>query len=564
MQKKIREIRTFLGDWKNQTRHFRWMFNQTKAYIGPLLLLFAVDMGASLLGVGSSVVGKHLIDSATSGQGQASILPLVAITLGIVLLYACINYLTSLVHERYAFTVRLRAFDHVLQSEWRQISSYHSGDLVARLTSDIDSFANGTATVVPDFFLLIVRLVSAFAVLYHYDQTLAVTALLFGPMGAIFSVVFSDRLKKYQIALKETESKYQAHMQESIVNISVVKAFQQESNCFDRLSAIREERIGIVKRRNQWNAFINLCMQLIFNAGYLTAFGWGIYKLSTGSITYGTMSVFLSLVTQIQGPVFGLAKLFPQFIAVLASVGRIMEIEDQQQEHIDAPVIRSQDVGLLMRDVHFAYHEDQVLQGVDLDIRPGDIVGLIGYSGAGKTTLIRLILSLIHPQGSGEVLFYDHTGAQEVVSRSTRRLISYVPQGNSLYSGTLLDNLHMGKADATEEEIWEALEIADAADFVRHLPQGLRAVIQERAGGLSEGQAQRIAIARAILKDAPFLILDEATSALDEKTEATMLSRLSKSKRMRTCIVITHRTAMLQYCTRALEIADARIYEKFM
>lgn len=563
MQKKIIKLRAFFLDWENQLKSIKWIFLQTKVYIGPLLLLFLVDVTASLLGVESTVIGKHLIDGATSdGSLLGGILPMIVVSLAIILLYAVINYLSSLIHEKYAFTVRLRCFERVIHTKWQKISSFHSGDLVARLTSDVDSFAYGTATVLPDLLLLIVRLVTAFSVLYYYDHVLAITALLLGPMGAFISIAFSDKLKQYQIALKETESKYQALMQETIANISVVKSFELETESYRRLFAIREERLHIVKLRNRWNMLINFSMQLLFNAGYLTAFGWGVYRLSTGSITYGTMSVFLSLVTQIQGPVMGLAKLFPQFITVLASVSRIMEIEQQEQEVPLEPIVHGEQVGILMQDVSFAYQEEKVLSDVRLDIHPGDIIGLVGQSGAGKTTLIRLILSLITPSSPGQVLFYDSSGAKEVASSSSRRLLSYVPQGNSLSSGTILDNLTMGRANATDTAIWEALEIADAADFVRNLPQGLQTIIQERAGGLSEGQAQRIAIARALLKDAPLLILDEATSALDEKTETTILSRLSASKRLRTCIIITHRKTMLKYCTRAIEMVDTRVYAK--
>lgn len=565
MQKNIEKIRFFFQDWKNQKIYLKWMLAQMKPFLGLFLLLLLIDTCASLLVVYESVVAKHLIDGATgdpSGNPQSYLIILAATLLGTIILYAVLDYLSAIVHERYAFAVRLRAFDRVLQSEWGWIASYHSGDMVTRLTSDVDTFANGTATMIPDLLLLIVRLISAFSVLYYYDHMLAIMALLLGPFGAILSVFLGDKMKKYQVALKETESKSLSLMQETVLNIAVVKAFQQEEKCTSWLSGIRDERMHLVKKKSKRNIYVNLSMQFVFTIGYMTAFAWGIYRLSTGSITYGTMSVFLSLAMQIQGPIMSLAKMVPQFINVLASVGRVMEVDGQQPEEPAEACVEPEGVGIRMHDVSFSYLEDQILDSVQFDIRPGDWVGVIGYSGAGKTTLIRLLLGFIHPKEPGQVLFYNASGKEEIASKSARRLIAYVPQGNSLQSGTILENLRAGNAEASIEKIWEALTIADAEDFVRNLPEGLDTAIGERASGLSEGQAQRIAIARAILKDTPVLILDEATSALDERTEAVVLERLSQHDKAKTCVIITHRRAMLEFCNRAFEMTNGQIIEK--
>ena len=622
MQKNVQKLLSFFRDWKNQKVYLKWMFAHIRPFLSVFLLLLLINGCASLLGVFQTVAAKNLIDGAAGvfqsappeatpsmstspavtppavalpeQAPQTAALPMASLTeippsafpqpsgllllaatlLFSIALHAALDYLSTIVHERYSFAVRLRAFDQVLQSEWEWVASYHSGDVVARLTGDVDTFATGTASMIPDLFLLIFRLVSAFAVLYYYDHVLAVTALLLGPAGALLSLLLSDKLKKVQMALKETESKSLALMQETVSNIAVVKAFSWEEKSIAWLSGIRDERMRLVKLRSKRNIAINLGMQIVFAMGYLTAFAWGIYRLQAGSITFGTMSVFLSLAMQIQGPIMSLAKMIPQFINVLASAGRVMEIDGQTPEPHAEEKVTPVHVGIRMHDVCFSYHEELILKNVCLDIRPGDRIGVIGYSGAGKTTLIRLILGFIHPgrpgrepkepgQALGEpghVLFYNDLGEEEPASRSARRLVAYVPQGNSLQSGTILENLAGGK-DISMAEIWEALTIADAVDFVKSLPEGLDTRIGERAGGLSEGQAQRIAIARAILKDAPVIILDEATSALDEKTEAAVLQRLSGSGKMKTCIIITHRRGMLAYCNRAFEIANAEVLE---
>ena len=563
MQKKRNKLLAFFADWRNQSRYLKWMLAQTKPYIGSLSLLILLDVMVSLLSVSSSVVAKNLIDQATIQNNMAGkqIALFCIITLGSIVLFGVTNYLTTLIHEKYAFTVRIRIFDKMLKSQWQQVSAYHSEDLMTRLTNDVESFARGTAVALSDFFLLAVRLISAFCVLYHYDHVLALTALALGPLGALSSLLFGDKMKKYQVQYKETESAYRALMQESLASITVVKTFQQEEKSYEKLLAMREKRLQVIKQRNKWSALLNVSMQAVFNIGYLAAFSWGIYRLSTESITYGTMSVFLSLVSQVQGPVMGLAKLFPEFINILTSVGRIMEVDALAAEPMEKEMKSAEGVGLKMEAVCFAYQQENVLENVSLDISPGDVVGLVGFSGSGKTTLIRLILALVYPQ-QGRLCFYNKWGEKEIANTKSRRLIAYVPQGNSLQSGTIRQNMLLGKKDATQSEIWEALEIADAAGFIRKLPEGLDTTIQEKAGGLSEGQAQRIAIARAIIRDdAPILILDEATSALDEKTEEEVLSRLSKSKKLKTCLIITHRKTMLRYCTRAFEMKDTRVME---
>jgi len=559
----LKKIIAFFRDWDNQSRYLGWMIKRTRPFAGSLFLLFILNVVIAVTGIGSTVFSKYVIDGAT-GSGKNVTTPgiaaLVVIAAASIAVSAVTSIISTHINERYAFGIRSQAFDTILKGAWTKVSSFHSGDMITRLTSDIDRVANGIASILPNFLFLIVRILIAFSVLFYYDNFLAVMALVVGPVGVILSLLFSGKLHKYQTQLNATESSYRSFMQETVEHIAVSKAFSREAVSHARLLSYRDERLRLILKRNKLSTAMNLCINVIFNAGYFIAFGWGIYRLSTGSITYGTMTVFLSLVAQVQGPIMGLGSIIPQFITVLSSTGRVMEIDAiaEEQRLADEKFFPDK-IGLTMRGLSFAYGEDNILDDVSLAILPGEIVGIVGYSGSGKTTLVRLILSLITPQ-AGEQFFVGENW-EEPISASSRRFVSYVPQGNTLFSGTIADNLRMGRPDAEAELLWEALEIADAADFVRLLDNGLDTRIGESGLGLSEGQAQRIAIARAVIRNAPLLILDEATSALDAQTEEKVLQRMCAAGLLKTCILITHRRTMLRFCTRALEVDNQLIRE---
>lgn len=563
MKEVLKKIIAFCRDWDNQSRYLGWMIKRTRPFTGSLLLLFVLNVVIAVIAVGSTVVSKYVIDGVTGSgtdmttPGIVALVLLAAVSIGV---GAFSSIISTHINERYAFGIRSQVFDSILNGAWTKVSAFHSGDMITRLTSDIDRVASGIASILPNFLFLIIRIIIAFGVLFYYDNFLAVMALVVGPIGVLLSLAFSGKLHLYQTQLNATESSYRAFMQETVEHIAVSKAFSREEVSHDRLLSFRDERLRLILKRNKLSTAMNLCISVVFNAGYFIAFGWSIYRLSTGSITYGTMTVFLSLVAQVQGPIMGLGSIIPQFITVLSSTGRVMEIDSiaEDERLAEAPFFPER-IGLSMQGLSYAYEEEKILDDLTLDIRPGEIVGIVGYSGSGKTTLIRLILSLISPQ-EGKQCFVGEDW-QEPVSASSRRFISYVPQGNTLFSGTIADNLRMGSPDADEASLWDALETADAADFVRPLDDGLNTRIGENGLGLSEGQAQRIAIARAVIRNAPLLILDEATSALDAQTEEKVLQRMYAGGLLKTCILITHRRTMLRFCTRALEIDNRTVRE---
>ncbi len=559
MQKIVGKLKRFFKDWPQTKDNVGWLKRQTKPFWRLIACMLAVDVVSALVGVGSSVVGKTVIDSATAGRDLADyIFLMVGMTLFSIVMSAVTGVIATYINEKLAFGVRGNVFAHVLRGGWRDLTKFHSGDLMTRLTSDVGTVSSGVASFIPGILLMAVRLGAAFVVLFQYDRALAVFALILGPAGVLLGVLFTERLKEYSLKLKQSESDYRSYMQETLANMTLVKAFQREDAAAARVNALRAERMALMLKQSRLSAVMNVCMRVVFSLGYVVAFCWGAYRLKQGDITYGTMTLFITLSQQIQGSIMGLGRMFPQFIGIMTSVTRVREVYELSREVPGGREGVPGSVGLRMRDVSFRYDEDSVLRSVTLDIRPGDAVGIVGYSGSGKTTLIRLALALVS-RDAGDMIYYGQ-GFEEEASMDARRFIAYVPQGNSLLSGSIRENLLTGNPDASDEDMWAALAVADADAFVRKLEGGLDAPVGERAGGLSEGQAQRIAIARAVIRNSPFLILDEATSALDEKTESRVLERICKNERQ-TAVIITHRRSMLAYCNRALEIEDETVHE---
>ena len=306
--------------------------------------------------------------------------------------------------------------------------------------------------------------------------------------------------------------------------------------------------------------FASAAMGLSFQLGYVVAFTWGVICIANKTITYGTMTVFLQLVNRVQAPILGLAQLIPRIISMLASAGRIIELQNLPQEHFNDVTIKHENIGVRISKVSFGYSDELVFDSADIEIRPGEFTALVGKSGIGKTTLVRLIMAFTHRM-EGNITFYNYDGEQLIACPDARKFIAYVPQGNTLFSGTIRENVLMGNMNATENDVKEALESAGAYDFIRNFPKGIDTVIGEKGVGISEGQAQRIAIARALIRRAPFLILDEATSSLDETTELRVLEGIRQWRPSPTCLLITHRRSALQYCDREIRIVDKKLRE---
>ena len=542
--------------------YISWLWQYTAPYAGRIGLLLLFGLLETFASLAMVQITKEIIDHATVGSGFGRLLTgYVLLLLGMQGISVLSTLLTALVTERFSFGIRRQIYEKILHSGWREVTAYHTGDLMTRLTSDAGNVADGIVGTIPNILQLGIELVLVFCMLFYYSPLLAVFALLVAPVAALCSWWLGKRLKRLQGKVQESESEYHSFLQESLANLLIVKAFTGEDRAVERLTKLREERFYWVYRKTGLGTASSTVMSLAFQGGYLIAFSYGAWQLSRQQITYGTMSVFLTLVNRVQAPILGLAQQIPRIIALLTSAGRIMELQRIPGEQRAAGEIRGWEIGVELRNVCFGYTREPVLKRVNLKICPGEFVAIAGESGIGKTTLIRILMAFLET-GAGTVDFYNGSGQRQETGAFVRKFIAYVPQGNTLFSGTVRENLQMGREDASEEELWEALKLASGENFVRSLPEGLDTVIGERGHGLSEGQAQRIAIARAFLRRAPFLILDEATSALDEATEVAVLQGLRALEPRPTCLLITHRKGVLKYCDRELCIREGSVTEE--
>jgi len=556
------KLKSLWNDRQNQYKYAKWLMQYTKPYLGRIILM----MFFSLSGTVSSLVMVHLtkkiIDNATEGNEFVTlIVGYLVLVLSLQAVGVVSSLMSTVLNEKFSFGIRKQIYEKIINSHWMDVKKYHTGDLMTRLTSDAGSIAGGIIGTIPNIILLGIELVMVFFTLFYYSPLLACFALLVAPVAALVSWWFGKKLKKLQVKVQESESAYRSFLQESLSNLLVVKAFANEEYSSKRLTTLRDDRFFWVFKRAKLGLASSTSMSVAFQLGYIVAFAYGAMLIAAKTITYGTMSVFLTLVNRVQAPVMGLAQQIPNVVSVLASAGRIMELQNIPLEEKEEINMQTENIGVDIKELTFGYSDETVLENVSLNVKPGEFVAIIGESGIGKTTLIRLVMSFMSDV-QGDISFYNTYGESIRANASTRNFIAYVPQGNTLFSGTVRDNILMGNLSATEEEIYDALKLSAGYDFVMDLPKGLDTVIGERGHGISEGQAQRIAIARAFVRKAPLLILDEATSSLDETTELSVLEGLQALTPKPTCIIITHRKSILKYCDREIKIENMNAIER--
>lgn len=557
----MRRIYKIIRDWRNQRSYFLWLVSYSVPYIPRITLILIMGIVDTLLSVGLAVILKRIIDGTASGGINVKVILLYLGGVLLSMLIVTISQLISTVlNERFSFDIRKQIYDKIIRSYWMDVKKYHTGDLLTRLTSDTEIVSEGIVVLIPTIIRLFIELLITFLTLFYFEPSLAIFALVLAPISGLICLIMGRKLKKLQIKVQESESRYRSFIQESLSNLLIVKAFSNESYSVEHLGELRKERFYWVFKKSKMSLISSAVLSLSFQLGYIGAFTVGAYLLAKKAITFGTMSIFMTLVNRIQAPIIALAQTVPRIVSVLASAGRVIELQDIPLELRDRTNMDTTQVGVKMENLCFGYSDDIVLEDVSFMVRPGEFVAVVGASGIGKTTLIRLIMSFIHSV-TGSIQFINSKGEYENVNAGVREFISYVPQGNTLFSGTIKDNILMGKLDAAEDEIQEALQLSASEYFVQQLPLGIDTVIGEKGHGLSEGQAQRIAIARALIRKSPLLILDEATSALDELTELDVIEGIRSLKPRITCIIITHRKSVLRYCDRELHIDNKKIAE---
>jgi len=543
----------------------KWMAGHSRSFVFSLLFLSVGGAIMAICGVGFALASRTLIDAAT-GANHANVWSTGAVMGAVILLQISLQSAISVVStrttEQLGNQMRRDLFNKLARTEWISYSAYHSGDIITRMTSDVSNVVSGMTGLIPGLVALGAQFLAAFVALYFFDPVIAILAFFLGPLMAVFAWFIGRKLKTLHLRCQESDSRTRSFLQEVLQNLLVVKVFNLEEPSSDRLQELQSQHLNWVVKRSWLGVASGAGLSFGFWLGYFLAIAWGSYRLSSGMITFGTMAAFLQLVGQVQGPFFGFARSLPTAVAMVASAGRLMELEglpveirDEEQSGTSNPVGDKYPLsGILVEEVSFCYNEDAaVLDRFSMEVRPGEVVALVGPSGEGKTTIMRLLLALVVP-AHGKIFITGGPEGRQEASPATRKLFSFVPQGNTVFSGTIEENLRMGNPDATREEIEKCARMACAWEFISELPEGMGTMIGERGLGLSEGQAQRLAIARALLRRTPILLLDEATSALDVETEARVLKAIRSSNPPRTCVVVTHRPSVSEVCDRIYQI----------
>lgn len=569
----MESIKIIINKWKDGTlrdiwEEWCWIYSYAKRYKKEIVFYIVLGLFGTVMGLGLSVVSKYMIDIVT-GYDTSSLWLMIVATLGLnifSLVFGSLNSRISLkINIRIQNDIQADIFDKIINVNWLDISKFHSGDILNRFSSDASTVAGSAIGWFPTVVTNVFSFVGAFALIMYYDPIMAAIALGSSPVLLLTSKYLMGRMRKYNEKLKIMNSEFLAFEGETFNNIDSVKSFDLVPLFSRKLRDFQKRYKDISLELNTFSIKTNIWMTIIGNLVSYACFGWGIYQLWTGRITYGTMTLFLNQAGKLSSAFSALVGVVPSTISSTMSARRIMDIVElpkevrEKEDTTYLQEVADKGFGIKLEDVFFAYVEDkQVLTSSSLIARPNEIVALVGPSGEGKTTLIRMFLGLIVPN-DGTAMLVDCNGNEIALGAATRRFFAYVPQGNSIFSGSIAENLRMVKEDATDEELIEALKIACAYDFVMALPEGIYGKLGEKGRGLSEGQAQRIAIARAVLCDAPVLLLDEATSALDVATERKVLKNIIQQRPNKTCIVTTHRPSVLNMCQRVYRVMDTKI-----
>ena len=560
-------IRKFKSDtFADVLRELRWISGYGRRYLWAIGWYILLGIIGTVFTLGASILSKDIIDIVTgyqTGYVVRTAIIYVIMQLTTIGLKAGTDRISALVQLRVTQDMRAEIFGKIMRAEWEQLSEYHSGDLLTRSSRDTDTVAGSIISWVPSLTVNSLQFAGTFLVLFWFDKTLALLALASAPVTLFISGFLVKRIRKHSKKMREISSETTAFHAEAFRSIQFIKAFHAVDTYCDKLTMIQKKHKNATLDYNKFSVLTSSFLSLVGMVVGGVCFLWSAYRLWTNHITFGEMTLFLQLSGSLSGAFAALVSLVPAAVTAATAAGRIMDItnlpaEDiSEQEEVDHIISTGSGVSVTADNLSFTYNSGKkVFKDIKFKADAGEVVAIVGPSGEGKTTLLRLMLGMINAR-QGSILLRG--GEPEIVlnaSPSTRRLFAYVPQDNTLFSGTIAENLRITNPKATDEMLVEVLKIACAYDFISTLPNGINSTLGESGEGLSKGQIQRISLARALLSDAPILLLDEATSALDVKTEHKVLGNIMKYRKGRTCIVTTHRPSVLSICRRVYLIKD--------
>ncbi len=556
------------GSIKEMWEEFKWMFSYGKNYKKEIIFYTLLGLFSTVMSLVSSVASKELIDIVTGHKtSKALTMAILMVSMSLFSLFfgQLMSRITLKINIRIQNEIQADIFDKIIKVNWMDLTKYHSGDLLNRFGSDVGTVAGSAIGWVPDLIISFFNFVATLSLILYYDPTMLLLTIINTPIMLISSKLLMSKMRDYNMKVKEMNSEMMAFQSETFSNIDSIKSFGLVNLFSRKLKKYQNKFKKVSLDFNLFSIKTNTILSLIGMCINFSFYGWAVYRLWSGAITYGEMTFFLQQSGRMSGVFSSLVGIIPSTINSTISAKRLMEIINlpKEEENVETIAhleqVQNKGFSLALDDVYFSYVEDKkVLVSSSMEAKPGEIIALVGPSGEGKTTMIRMFLGLITPN-EGNAVLKDCDGKEYPLSISTRHLFSYVPQGNTLFSGTIADNMRMVKEDATDEEIIQALKTACAYDFVEKLDQGIYGEIGARGRGLSEGQCQRISIARAILRDAPILLLDEATSALDVVTERKVLHNIMVNHPNKTCVVTTHRPSVLNLCQRVYRVMDTEL-----
>ena len=565
-KKVIRKIQE--GALREMMRELHWIYRYGLRYKGGILWYVLLGAFGIATGLAGSVISKYIIDAVT-GYDSRRLLPAALAYIFLQLFTIGCRAWSSMISEKIVIKVdqeiRADVYDKIMDADWEALSQFHSGDLLNRVDNDVSNVSGSVLSWVPDLITRFLQFAGTLGIILYYDPTLALLALISAPITLLVSRSVSKRIRDYNKKIRKVSSDVMVFNEESFQNVQLIKSFGLTESYKKKLREVQETYKKIRLDYNRFQVTASSGMSLVGSVVAMVCFGWGVYRLWSGHITYGTMTLFLQLATSLAGSFSALVYMIPSAISAATAAGRLMSVtqlpvekgvcEDQAEELMRT----KRGIEVRTERISFRYNTGKhVLQDASFVAKPGEIVAIVGPSGEGKTTMLRILLGLVSVlEGTVTV---SASGEEPVpVSAATRGLFAYVPQDNVMFAGSIEENLRIMKEDATEEQINEALRKACAYEFVHKIPTGIQSPILEKGGGYSEGQIQRLAIARALLSDAPVLLLDEATSALDVATERKILRNILDRPNNKTCIITTHRPSVLSMCDRIYKISGCKL-----